>query len=619
MLANSTHSLPSGVYLSAGGTLDGNMAPNSAGVGIKTVAPVSCIPPDQMPRNDLSHTASAVTVTPISTPSATVIESQGFQYSTHPQRATQLHPHSGGFVATVPLSYYGGPQQVEDGSSMAMHFSSSGQPSWLSASNNITMPSQQSPYYSPKDRESDLLYIDSTRHQKSQDPSPKYLHSKSPSSNSPGVLPSFMHPPQQQRQPMDIGSVVTNSAGMSSLFGNVASLRADESQRYVMRKPPIQHSNTGSPTSMYQRQQNSSGGTWDSNIPTHGPYSTDNVPIASLAEVLGGNFDPNKGWQAQHHVTGRSHVPAPLQTHLLEAGHIEITQAQQNRYQHQQPMNPHHHYINNPYSVNHPHRVVTPPPATLPILPVDTQFQPYLQPPQNYYSPSHAFTSNNQQQYRRPSHASTLHSSSSPGGDIHGPTPIYQRQSPHSTRSVKSARGNTKPTSKTQSPIGTKKKPEPLPSDIPPAGPPYKTLLVNFIANTVTNDEIESLFSVFGPLEGCRIIKDRKTNRSKGYAFVYFQNADDAGRAKDMLGGNEAEDGLDTAPIITDPSLKSVIDSINSNLPPPPAPGTHVVLPSAGGPGVSLKGKRIKITFSTNPLNQMVAASIVEGKDEINN
>lgn len=188
---------------------------------------------------------------------------------------------------------------------------------------------------------------------------------------------------------------------------------------------------------------------------------------------------------------------------------------------------------------------------------------------------------------RRASAASHL-TTSSPRCEPYGATPAYGT-TPQSSRAIKHSPKNAP---------NAQRKPA-IPTVEPEPEGPHKTLLVNFIANTVTVEEIQKLFSAVGPLEGCRIIKDRKTNRSKGYAFVYFLHEEDASRAKTLLG--EPNWGGHN-----DPQLQAVVSEINLNVPPPPPPGAHVVLPSAGGPGVSLKGKRIKISFSTNPLNQMV-------------
>eukprot|EP00388_Colpodella_angusta_P029667 GDKK01017331.1.p1 GENE.GDKK01017331.1~~GDKK01017331.1.p1 ORF type:complete len:146 (-),score=16.27 GDKK01017331.1:26-427(-) len=127
-------------------------------------------------------------------------------------------------------------QSLLEGASMAMHHSGTGHLSWLPVgSSQIAMsPHNSSPdYYSPKsDQEGDLLYIDSTRYQRNVKSSPKHYHSHSAASSSPGVLPSFMHPQQlqQQQHHFDLGSAVTNKGG-SSPYGNIASMRVEESQR----------------------------------------------------------------------------------------------------------------------------------------------------------------------------------------------------------------------------------------------------------------------------------------------------------------------------------------------------------------------------------------------------
>ncbi len=75
-----------------------------------------------------------------------------------------------------------------------------------------------------------------------------------------------------------------------------------------------------------------------------------------------------------------------------------------------------------------------------------------------------------------------------------------------------------------------------------------------FVGNlpfTVTQADLESMFEEFGTVESAKLITDRETGRSRGFAFVEMANADadtaiKALNGKDMDGRtikvNQAED-----------------------------------------------------------------------------
>jgi RNA recognition motif-containing protein len=57
---------------------------------------------------------------------------------------------------------------------------------------------------------------------------------------------------------------------------------------------------------------------------------------------------------------------------------------------------------------------------------------------------------------------------------------------------------------------------------------------LNFEAN---EDQVRELFSNFGEVQEVKIVMDRFTGRSRGFAFVRFDTAEAAGKAKDALNG----------------------------------------------------------------------------------
>ncbi|HSX25664.1 MAG TPA: hypothetical protein VLE89_01485 [Chlamydiales bacterium] len=57
---------------------------------------------------------------------------------------------------------------------------------------------------------------------------------------------------------------------------------------------------------------------------------------------------------------------------------------------------------------------------------------------------------------------------------------------------------------------------------------------LNFDAN---EDQVRELFGTYGAVQEVKIVMDRFSGRSRGFAFVRMESADDAGKAKDALNG----------------------------------------------------------------------------------
>lgn len=66
-----------------------------------------------------------------------------------------------------------------------------------------------------------------------------------------------------------------------------------------------------------------------------------------------------------------------------------------------------------------------------------------------------------------------------------------------------------------------------------------KKLFVGNIDWGTTDEELQTLFSQHGEIEEAVIIKDKFTNRSKGFGFVTFVNDEDADKAITNLDGYE--------------------------------------------------------------------------------
>ncbi|QQS64459.1 RNA-binding protein [Candidatus Saccharibacteria bacterium] len=64
-------------------------------------------------------------------------------------------------------------------------------------------------------------------------------------------------------------------------------------------------------------------------------------------------------------------------------------------------------------------------------------------------------------------------------------------------------------------------------------------LYISNLSYTLTEDELREALAQYGEVTSVRIITDRETNRSRGFGFAEFANADDAKAAMDGLNGQQ--------------------------------------------------------------------------------
>lgn len=64
-------------------------------------------------------------------------------------------------------------------------------------------------------------------------------------------------------------------------------------------------------------------------------------------------------------------------------------------------------------------------------------------------------------------------------------------------------------------------------------------LFVGSLAYTVTDKELEELFAQFGTVASAKVITDRDTGQSKGFAFVEMSTQEEAAQAITGLNGKE--------------------------------------------------------------------------------
>ena len=66
-------------------------------------------------------------------------------------------------------------------------------------------------------------------------------------------------------------------------------------------------------------------------------------------------------------------------------------------------------------------------------------------------------------------------------------------------------------------------------------------IYVGNLGYSVTNETLSSKFSQFGTVSSAKVIMDRDTNRSKGFAFVEMSSSSEAADAIQNLNGTEFE------------------------------------------------------------------------------
>ena len=62
-------------------------------------------------------------------------------------------------------------------------------------------------------------------------------------------------------------------------------------------------------------------------------------------------------------------------------------------------------------------------------------------------------------------------------------------------------------------------------------------LIINYLPQTMTQDEIKDLFTSIGAIESCKLVRDKATGQSLGYGFVNFIRNEDAEKAVKTMNG----------------------------------------------------------------------------------
>ncbi|OGL42778.1 MAG: RNA-binding protein [Candidatus Schekmanbacteria bacterium RBG_13_48_7] len=68
-----------------------------------------------------------------------------------------------------------------------------------------------------------------------------------------------------------------------------------------------------------------------------------------------------------------------------------------------------------------------------------------------------------------------------------------------------------------------------------------KKLYVGGLPFSVTDGQLEELFSTHGTVESAKVITDQYTNKSRGFGFVELSSNDEAQKAINALNGTEID------------------------------------------------------------------------------
>uniref|UniRef100_A0A915DII4 RRM domain-containing protein n=1 Tax=Ditylenchus dipsaci TaxID=166011 RepID=A0A915DII4_9BILA len=66
--------------------------------------------------------------------------------------------------------------------------------------------------------------------------------------------------------------------------------------------------------------------------------------------------------------------------------------------------------------------------------------------------------------------------------------------------------------------------------------------MINYLPQSMSQEELRQLFGIMGALKSCKLVMDKTTGKSLGYAFVNYASAEDANRAVLSLNGYKIQD-----------------------------------------------------------------------------
>lgn len=102
---------------------------------------------------------------------------------------------------------------------------------------------------------------------------------------------------------------------------------------------------------------------------------------------------------------------------------------------------------------------------------------------------------------------------------------------------------------------------------------PSRCIGVFGLSMSTTERELEEQFGKFGPIEKVQVVLDGQSGRSRGFAFIYYDNMEDACSAREAMTGSD----LDGRKVRVDFSVTKRAHT--------PTPGLYMGRPTGGGSG----------------------------------
>jgi len=115
---------------------------------------------------------------------------------------------------------------------------------------------------------------------------------------------------------------------------------------------------------------------------------------------------------------------------------------------------------------------------------------------------------------------------------------------------------------------------------------PSKCIGVFGLSLYTSERELEQEFKKFGPMEKVQVVLDGHSGRSRGFAFIYYENVEDATEARNAMSGAE----LDGRKIRVDFSI--------TKRPHTPTPGMYMGRPTSGSRASGGGGRRERGHYS---------------------
>eukprot|EP00808_Paulinella_micropora_P031635 g394.t1 len=106
--------------------------------------------------------------------------------------------------------------------------------------------------------------------------------------------------------------------------------------------------------------------------------------------------------------------------------------------------------------------------------------------------------------------------------------------------------------------------------------PPSEVLGVFGLAQRTSEDDLRDIFGEFGEIDSVKLIMDKQRKQSRGFAFIYFFNQEDAARARRKLNGTDAARARRKLNGTTLDGRKVRVDFSLTKMPHAPTPGKYM-------------------------------------------